>query len=104
MPPEEEVARTDYTAIAVHLGVLEESQRNILSGIGEIKNTLNDYGDRLGKVEVGHATLASRVEVMDKTQSEGRPQPGRLWNILSSLTGLVVIVFFILDRFYQAAH
>jgi uncharacterized protein (DUF3084 family) len=106
MPPEDPTPANDYTALAVQLGVIQEGQRNTLTGIDDIKNTLEKHGDRLGTVESAVAVVTTRVNAHDAILTENRvdakPQRGRWAAIVSACGAAGTLVLFILDRLYVA--
>lgn len=108
MPPEEPIPANDYTALAVQLGIIQEGQRNTLTGIGEIKDTLSVHGDRLGVVESAVAVVTTRVNAHDTILSENRqdtrPQKGRWANIASAGVAVAAFLLVVLDRFYLPSH
>lgn len=107
-PDELSPQHADYTAIAVQLGVLQEGQRNTLSGIEEIKTIVSTHGEDIGDLKSEVAVLQQRVASHDdqlkQQQTEARPVRGLIWSIISSVSGLAVVVFFVLDRFYLSSH
>lgn len=104
MNPDETSPHADYTAIAVQLGVLQEGQRNTLSGIEEIKVIVSSHGEDIGDLKSEVAVLQATVAAHEEHLKSTRPQRGMVWNMISSLAGVAVVIFFILDRFYLSSH
>jgi hypothetical protein len=107
MPPEDQHS-TEYTALAVQLGILQEGQRNTLSGIDEIKQILTDHSGRLGGVETEVVVLKTRVDTLDAAQKEERqdskPEKGRWANIGAFIVAAAAVILTVLDRFYLPTH
>jgi len=95
-------------AVLIKLGVLEEGQRNTLSGIDDIKKTLSSHGDRIGAVEVKQATLEARVDNIDSAQKEAeedsKPAKGRLANWFSASAAVAALIIMVLNQLYLSGH
>lgn len=59
---------TSNTELAVQIGVLQEGNRNILSGIGEIKNTLLGHSEILTRHDIAIPLIDQRVTALEKAK------------------------------------
>lgn len=82
-----------YTDLAVSIGELKRDVANVLSGVNEIKSTLHDTVDRVGKVETKQALAEQRLDAMD-AKTARKPPWTAIAALVVALGGEIVRVFF----------